>query len=398
MRCFYYIVEPSDIADLYRKELGMKSDLVNKLIENAGVGHIAETLSKMPGTSLNTLLMEVLAQHAQELAPTTIEVRYRENRLVVPCKIEQYSLIKADVIAYQVLDSQFKGIELSPVMPLGVNAVLGGVNQRNVLGAIRNCEVLADPTTALTLECVLRRRVLLEKSPRCAERVRLATSARCMRLQRFDDIPGFVPHFKIFALATAGRDTGSELFEVESMREHVQFYLEYLSALKTNGYDIRDIHVDLSDVRLMRAIVTHHELDSTKIGRQVQMKDSSVFTRYKIDWPRHIRNIKDLPPAFIETYEIEKMLALLTKLDDQVIEPLRRDYPMVTFSIDLDRAAGMNYYTNACFKIWALNGNGDRYPLVDGGFADWTQKVLQSRKERLFTSGVGTELILSNFT
>lgn len=375
----------------------MNSSLIQKLIENAGAGHIAEALSEMSGTDLHTLLMQVFALRVQELVPSIIDSTYRKNRLVPPCTIDQHTLIKADSIAYRILDTRFKGIELSPVMPLGTNSVLGGVNQKNVLGAIRSCEVLADPTTALALECARWRKTALDTNSRNDEMIRLATSARCIRLQRFDDIPGFVPHFRIFALATAGRDTGSEQFEISALMEHVRFYLDYLVATQSIGCTIRNVYVDLSDVRIMRAVIAHHSFDSAEIGRRVQARDSSVFTRYEIKWPQRIRGIEELSPEFIETYNIEKEISLLSKLEEYVLEPLRKDYPSVTFSIDLDRAAGVNYYTNACVKIWAVNDHGEKYPLIDGGFTDWTQKLLQSRKERMFASGMGTELILSNF-
>jgi|GEM_PF-7063181 len=57
----------------------------------------------------------------------------------------------------------------------------------------------------------------------------------------------------------------------------------------------------------------------------------------------------------------------------------------------------MSYYQNGCFKISAQNSNGQIYPLVDGGFTDWTQQLVSSKKERLLVSGVGTELLCSNF-
>jgi|GEM_PF-4488011 len=37
------------------------------------------------------------------------------------------------------------------------------------------------------------------------------------------------------------------------------------------------------------------------------------------------------------------------------------------------------------------------YFLVDGGFTDWTQKLLSNRKERLLISGLGSERLLTCF-
>ena len=57
----------------------------------------------------------------------------------------------------------------------------------------------------------------------------------------------------------------------------------------------------------------------------------------------------------------------------------------------------MGYYTNFCFKITAKNKNKIKFPLVDGGFTDWTQKLISSKKERFLASGFGTELFCKNF-
>ena len=48
------------------------------------------------------------------------------------------------------------------------------------------------------------------------------------------------------------------------------------------------------------------------------------------------------------------------------------------------------YYTTSRFEIRA----GD-LPIVDGGFVDWTQRLLSDRKERLLISGAGLERLAS---
>ncbi|MGK7948032.1 MAG: hypothetical protein AB4368_04310 [Xenococcaceae cyanobacterium] len=51
-----------------------------------------------------------------------------------------------------------------------------------------------------------------------------------------------------------------------------------------------------------------------------------------------------------------------------------------------------NYYHIIQFKIFLSYKNG-RIDLADGGFVDWTQKMLANNKQRLFISGVGLEII-----
>ncbi|MDJ0633163.1 MAG: hypothetical protein QNJ34_08240 [Xenococcaceae cyanobacterium MO_188.B29] len=51
-----------------------------------------------------------------------------------------------------------------------------------------------------------------------------------------------------------------------------------------------------------------------------------------------------------------------------------------------------NYYQILQFKIFLSYKNG-QIDLADGGFVDWTQKMLANNKQRLFISGVGLEII-----
>ncbi|GAA3600656.1 hypothetical protein GCM10022419_101020 [Nonomuraea rosea] len=53
---------------------------------------------------------------------------------------------------------------------------------------------------------------------------------------------------------------------------------------------------------------------------------------------------------------------------------------------DPDRQSGRGYYSGLCFKI---NGNG--LELGDGGFVDWTARLLGNRKERLLISALGVD-------
>ena len=58
-----------------------------------------------------------------------------------------------------------RGVELSPVSPLGTINVLSGVHQNRVVATDRNTEVVADSTNSLALEAALRRRAKLRADP-----------------------------------------------------------------------------------------------------------------------------------------------------------------------------------------------------------------------------------------
>lgn len=50
------------------------------------------------------------------------------------------------------------------------------------------------------------------------------------------------------------------------------------------------------------------------------------------------------------------------------------------------------YYKLVQFKVF-LEHHGKEINLSDGGFVDWTQKLIPNKKQRLIVSGIGTELI-----
>ena len=41
--------------------------------------------------------------------------------------------------------------------------------------------------------------------------------------------------------------------------------------------------------------------------------------------------------------------------------------------------------------------DGNNYPLVDGGFTDWTARLLGNQKERLLISGIGSEFVCKTY-
>ena len=80
-----------------------------------------------------------------------------------------------------------------------------------------------------------------------------------------------------------------------------------------------------------------------------------------------------------------------------VAQPLSKKFSGIQISFDQHREAAINYYGDICFRINLTCKKGDSFDIVDGGFTDWTQKIISNEKERLLTSGIGTELLLKVF-
>lgn len=140
-------------------------------------------------------------------------------------------------------------------------------------------------------------------------------------------------HFGLLALCSGGRDRGSYAMQVEALREHLQWHLR---------------------------VITEH---APRLELEVRLTDLTNGAREAI-------------------------------LDEQLLRPMKADWPGIDVAFDNDRRAGRNYYTEVCFAVHAVRSDGSRANLSDGGFTDWTARLLADAKERLFISGLGSERML----
>jgi hypothetical protein len=314
---------------------------LERLARQSGIPDLVEVLSdRLSPADLTSLLLAVHRRRAAGLTPATVLEAFDRNRFS--------GLAPVDAVAMAAFDAQwlsllaqlgFEGVELSPVSPLGTIASVTNVDQNKVLTTNRNTEVLADSTNVLALAAASRRRALLRHDPRSRELVRLCASHRLVRGQFFAG-PHMLPHFRLMALTTAGRDEGSFHFELCALRDHVQTHLRMLAQAATQGLAIEAMRVSLTDL-------------TDGIRRDA--------------------------------------------LQREVVEPLAEQFATVGFAFDDSRQAGRGYYRDACFFIHATTSGGEELLLTDGGLTDWTAQLLNNRKERLAISGLGTERLVTQF-
>jgi hypothetical protein len=82
-----------------------------------------------------------------------------------------------------------------------------------------------------------------------------------------------------------------------------------------------------------------------------------------------------------------------TRPGGELIESVRQQWQGrmdVTVREDRERLPHQRYYRRACFKINAVIGS-ETLEIADGGFTDWTERVLDDRHERLLISGAGLD-------
>ncbi len=147
------------------------------------------------------------------------------------------------------------------------------------------------------------------------------------------DEPAAFPHFRLLNLCTAGRDRGSFDFEIAAMTEQIAFYLNLLTDARRRGFPLTDLRLHLIAINPARRAALEHLPLGDREGLQI------VF----------------------------------------------------------DPVPEQTYYREVRFQIHARHREGGEVFLVDGGFTNWTEQILSDRKERLLTSGMGTERFLHCF-
>jgi hypothetical protein len=312
----------------------MDDRIIECISNRIKVPNLIELLSeKLSFSDLQSLLMRLFDVKVRTKNQIDLLKEYDTNRFVKPSDIDPVSHRKLELGIFSLLPEEFIAIELSPLAPLGTSSVLTTVHQNNVISTIRNTEVAADTTNILALECAIRRKKLLKNDKNSVDRIRLCSSQTVTRGQPFEN-KAFSSSFNVVALCTAGKDEGNDKFEVEALTEHISYYLRIFDRLLDPG-DIKNIRIKFFEYD-----------DSSNINL------------------------------------VEKIKSLIDFRKEIIIES------------ELNSKYGKGYYTRLRFMINIVNQSNKDFNYVDGGFTDWTSKLLNNKKERLLTSGIGTYLLL----
>jgi hypothetical protein len=119
------------------------------------------------------------------------------------------------------LPDGYEAIELSPLTPLGTVSSVAAVDPALVVHTVRAREVLSDSTNTLALLAAEQRHAL---PGRDRPEMDFCASHRLVRPQ-LPQHEMHTAHFRVFAMVSAGRDTGSFSFELKKLREHVEYYI-----------------------------------------------------------------------------------------------------------------------------------------------------------------------------
>jgi hypothetical protein len=189
----------------------------------------------LPPTDLQTLLIAVAKARADQATAADVVRRWQHDRFARPAASDPRHLAAVEARLWQLLPAEFTGIELSPVTPLGTCTSVAPVSQNRVVATVRNTEVISDSTNTLAIEAAARRR----RQPQNGQ-VHLAACHRQLRAQVFG--PGAAAHFRLFALVSSARDSGSGRTEAGMLTRHLAYWLDVLQALLPH----RQPHIELS--------------------------------------------------------------------------------------------------------------------------------------------------------
>jgi hypothetical protein len=161
--------------------------------------------------------------------------RWQHDRFVRPAASDPRRVAAVEARLWQLLPAEFTGIDLSPVTPLGTCTAVAPVSQNRILATVRTTEVVSDSTNTLAVEAAVRRRGQPKEG-----HADLAACHRQLRAQVFG--PGAAAHFRLFALVSSARDSGSGRTEASLLTRHLAYWLDVLETLLPH----RQPHIELS--------------------------------------------------------------------------------------------------------------------------------------------------------
>lgn len=287
-------------------------------------------VDRIPSSDLNSLLLKVFSEKTKTSSPNDLLKRYKNNRFVHPADVDVL-LLKRMELDVLVIASKHS---FSPIQ-LSPVAPLGCAS---VLGTVDQNKAISalrgtevvSDATNLLALHISNLLKTIDSNDKRDNFIRFCTTHRHVRAQFFGDAPGMLPHFHLFCMVTSGLDEGSYSFEKHSLWEHIKVYQSIFKTLF--GSDIEIIISERSGYKDSAGLVSR----IIKHGNELSLNVS------------------------VSTGE--------PNMENQ-------------------------YYKGMQFTIKTVIGETE-YFIGDGGFVDWTQNMLGSRKERLLISAIGLDRLI----
>ena len=341
-------------------------------------------LEALAPRDLASLILHLLARQAERVRPADLLAQAERTSAFAPAAVDPRAVGVVVAAAHEAA-AAFTAVELAPVAPLGLLTALTGLHPDNVLAAARAAEVPGDSAPLLALECARRRRDPAART----QTLRLCGCQRVLRVRPAPP-PGLLPHFRLFALATAAQRGPGVV--AEALREHVGVYLATFERLGGRGFRIDDVVVEISDMRAVEARLVAAGTDPATVRRNVRTgvvgDPDEKLAAFGLTPLRgraeEVLGAPDVPPA-------------LSRDLGEMARTLVDAFPAARVEVDLGRLEGLGYYPGPCLRIRARDPSGVTLGIADGGLVRWTERLLSDGAERLFVTGFGPDLLVHRF-
>lgn len=369
--------------------------------EGAAAGRpLDEVLAALPGNDLTTLLLHAHRERARR--KSFREVRDAHDRMdVTRASAVDARLLHAFDGAFFAAAEGFDALALGPVSPLGT-AACAGIDPIHALATLRFAELAADPTAGLALEAARRRRGEGgdARAQAHAGPLHLCASQRVTRMQPFEKKLGFAPHFQLAAMASyqrSPRPAEDDATERALLVEHIRRWGRMTEQLAAAGFSVAGLRVVVADVRLTRAALAAAGADPAQLARQAAAhrpgSSEQALANAAITLPRAVPAAElagvvaalALPPRAQE---------LAQALVDELAAPLAESSPQIGVAFDLARIQALSYYVGPCLQLHVRRGDGFELPIGDGGAQGWLGELLDDRRQRMVTTGMGAEVLI----
>lgn len=351
---------------------------------------LAQTCGKVDDISCSDLLTVLTVMSEDRSNGVTMNDAIRGNRFNESSSISQRDFHWLEGLIMDAVGDNIDFVELSPLQPFGLNHVLAGINQKNVISTLKRSELNADVTTALFRDALRRFGKDATASP-----VRVASNARVTRGQMFEEGSKFLPHFKIFGqLSLGAQEKGEKREELETLAVHLASEVDTLDAIKNSERSrIESMRIRIGSTALLRGLINDGKIDVEELRRHTYSAGYSFIES----------NGLDLPETLPLDTDIDNQLGSLGVMQGAqtiqefaaILEQLRPDIFART-ELYLGRAAGIGYYKHICYDMVATNDAGVTIPVADGGSTPWAASALFNKRMYTVASAIGTELSLQH--
>ena len=245
--------------------------MLARIGREAGMPELFATLARLPGTDLRSLMLHLARAQSAQRSPAELLHQHADDRTVAAGDVDGRRV--REIERQALLAAGFAARELSPVSPLGLQTVLGEIDQMSVLATVRGTEVLADPTTELALEAAMARRA-------GEAEVRLCAVGRVLRMQPLP--AGREAHFALFSMVTAGRAGSWRAFELAALREQVAVHLRLLAEAapgRATAVAVSDASAPLFALERNLVAPLRDEFPKTQIALRPERVDGAAYYR-----------------------------------------------------------------------------------------------------------------------